>query len=391
MPALEHLANRDLDVAAALPAAALPDAARIVIVGGGIVGASIAYHLAAAGERDVVLVERGTLTNGTTWHAAGLVSRIRGTHALTELARMNAETYERVGRESGIDPGLRRVGSLTVARTEERFREIRYPVSIARDVGLPSEIVDRDRIRELWPAAVVDDLVGGVFFPEDGTVNPGAAALGDGPGSRRPWRPLRPGDGRRGVPLRARRTAGDRAADDGWRDRRRGRRPGRRPVDVRAGAGGRRERRPLSGRARVGHDRADPGRDRGPPVPARPRRVPVHPAPPGRLRRRRVRAERQADRPGAGPDRRVRRVRAGLGALRAGPGRGAPACAGPRVGRLRPLPSRAGELHARTRCRRSGSCPRCRACSWRLASIPRGSSSAPASAGHPPNGSWRAG
>jgi 4-methylaminobutanoate oxidase (formaldehyde-forming) len=177
MPAPEHLANRDLDVASALPAGPPPSAARIVIVGGGIVGASMAYHLALAGETDVVLVERGQLTNGTTWHAAGLVSQVRGTHALTELARINVETYERVGRETGIDPGFRRVGSLTVARNEERFREIRMPVSVARDTGLPSEIVDRDRIRELWPTVVVDDLVGGVYFPDDGTINPGAAAL----------------------------------------------------------------------------------------------------------------------------------------------------------------------------------------------------------------------
>jgi 4-methylaminobutanoate oxidase (formaldehyde-forming) len=177
MVAPEHLANRDLDVASALPAAALPSSARIVIVGGGIVGASIAYHLALAGETDVVLVERGRLTNGTTWHAAGLVSQVRGTHALTELSRINVETYERVARETGIDPGFRQVGSLTVARTEERFAEVRRPVSIARDAGLPSEIVDRERIRELWPSAVVDDLVGGVFFPDDGTINPGVAAL----------------------------------------------------------------------------------------------------------------------------------------------------------------------------------------------------------------------
>jgi 4-methylaminobutanoate oxidase (formaldehyde-forming) len=177
MTAPEHLANRDLDVAAALPAAPLPSAARVVVVGGGIVGASIAYHLALAGESDVVLVERGRLTNGTTWHAAGLVSQVRGTHALTELSRINVETYGRVARETGIDPGFRQVGSLTVARTEERFHEIRRPVSIARDAGLPSEIVDCERIRALWPAAFVDDLVGGVFFPNDGTVNPGAAAL----------------------------------------------------------------------------------------------------------------------------------------------------------------------------------------------------------------------
>ena len=177
MTAPEHLAYRDLDIASALPASRLPSGARIVIVGGGIAGASIAYHLALAGESDVVLIERGRLTNGTTWHAAGLVSQVRGTHALTELARVNVGIYERVGQETGIDPGMRRVGSLSVARTEQRFHEIRLPVSIARDAGIASEIVDRERIRELWPAAVVDDLVGGVLFPGDGTVNPGPAAL----------------------------------------------------------------------------------------------------------------------------------------------------------------------------------------------------------------------
>ena len=177
MTAPEHLANRDLDIESMLPASSLPTAARIAIVGGGIVGASIAYHLALAGETDVVLVERGRLTNGTTWHAAGLVSQVRGTHALTELSRINVETYQRVGRETGIDPGFRQVGSLTVARTDERFQEIRMPVSIARDAGLPSEIVDRERIRELWPSVVVDDLVGGVYFAADGTINPGSAAL----------------------------------------------------------------------------------------------------------------------------------------------------------------------------------------------------------------------
>jgi glycine cleavage system aminomethyltransferase T/glycine/D-amino acid oxidase-like deaminating enzyme len=173
----EHLANRDLDVDAVLPAGTLPSQARVVIVGGGIVGASIAYHLAAAGETDVVLVEHGRLTNGTTWHAAGLVSQVRGSHALTALARMNAETYERVERESGIRTGIRRNGALTIARTEARMTEIGYGISMARDAGIDVERVDRARIGELWPAAVTDDLVGGVLFPTDGTVNPGAAAL----------------------------------------------------------------------------------------------------------------------------------------------------------------------------------------------------------------------
>ena len=136
MPIPEHLANRDLDVDAVLPASALPSQARVVIVGGGIIGSSIAYHLAAAGERDVVMIERGRLTNGTTWHAAGLVSQVRGSHALTALTAGNAATYERIGAETGIDTGIRRHGALTIARTQSRMDEIRYGVSMARDFGV---------------------------------------------------------------------------------------------------------------------------------------------------------------------------------------------------------------------------------------------------------------
>lgn len=184
----ERLANRDLDVASVLPASPLPDRGRVVIVGGGIIGASIAYHLTRAGERDVVLLERGRLTNGTTWHAAGLVSRVRGTHALTALTRDNVATYRRLATETGVETGLREVGALTVARTEARMQEILYGIGMARDFDIPVEVVDRARIRELWPAAAVDDLVGGVLFPSDATVNPGDAALAFAARSwRRPW------------------------------------------------------------------------------------------------------------------------------------------------------------------------------------------------------------
>jgi 4-methylaminobutanoate oxidase (formaldehyde-forming) len=177
MTAPEHLANRDLDVAGTLPASELPAHARVAIVGGGIIGACIAYHLAAAGETDVVLVERGRLTNGTTWHAAGLVSQARGTHALTALAVDNAAAYDRVAAESGIDVGLRRHGSISLARTPARMDELVHGVGIARDFGIEVEIVGPGRVRDLWPGMAADDLVGGTYFPNDGTVNPGFAAL----------------------------------------------------------------------------------------------------------------------------------------------------------------------------------------------------------------------
>ena len=172
----EHLANRDLDTSV-LSVSELPQRARVVIVGGGIIGSSIAYHLTREGESDVVLLERGRLTNGTTWHAAGLVSQVRGTHALTALTRINAETYERLPAETGVETGLRRNGAVTVARTEARMQESLYGVAMARDAGIDVEVLEAAQVKDLWPAAVVDDLVGAVLFPTDGTVNPGDAAL----------------------------------------------------------------------------------------------------------------------------------------------------------------------------------------------------------------------
>jgi 4-methylaminobutanoate oxidase (formaldehyde-forming) len=173
----ERLANRELTDEILQPVADPPSRARVVIVGGGIIGSSIAYHLARAGETDVVLLERGRLTNGTTWHAAGLVSQVRGTHALTELTRHNAETYELLPRETGVETGMRRVGAVTVARTEGRMQEILYGVGLARDAGVDVEVLAPTQVKDLWPAAVVDDLVGAVLFPTDGTVNPGDAAM----------------------------------------------------------------------------------------------------------------------------------------------------------------------------------------------------------------------
>ncbi len=174
----EHLANRDLDAAAVLgPLDQVPARARVVIVGGGIIGASIAYHLTRSGMTDVVLVERGRLTNGTTWHAAGLVSQVRGNHALTALTAINATTYERLAAETGIPTGIRRHGAMTVARTEGRMQESLYGVAMAKDFEIDVEVLTPAEVKERWPAARVDDLVGAVNFPTDGTVNPGDAAL----------------------------------------------------------------------------------------------------------------------------------------------------------------------------------------------------------------------
>jgi heterotetrameric sarcosine oxidase gamma subunit len=173
----EQLANRDLATEVLQPLAEPPARARVVIVGGGIVGSSIAYHLTALGITDVVVLERNRLTSGTSWHAAGLVAQVRGTHALTALSGINADLYERLPSLTGVETGFRRVGALTVARTEGRMQELLFGVSIARDAGVEAHVLSPHEARELWPPMDDAGVVGATIFPTDGTVNPGDAAL----------------------------------------------------------------------------------------------------------------------------------------------------------------------------------------------------------------------
>ncbi len=150
----------------------LPSNARVVIIGGGIVGCSVAYHLALRGVTDVVLLERKQLTCGTTWHAAGLVGQLRATHNLTRLAQYTTNLFATLEEETGQATGFRARGSVSVAPNEERFEELKRGASMARVFGLQVDIIDRDRIKELVPLARVDDLVGGVHLPNDGITNP---------------------------------------------------------------------------------------------------------------------------------------------------------------------------------------------------------------------------
>jgi 4-methylaminobutanoate oxidase (formaldehyde-forming) len=151
--------------------AELPTEANVVIVGGGIVGASVAYHLAKKGVTDVVLLERNTLTSGTTWHAAGLVAQLRATQNMTRLASYGAELYEQLELD-GFPTGFKRTGSIAVADNEERLEELVRGADMASCFDIDIQQVDVDTLASHWPMMYTDDLVGGVWVPRDGQTSP---------------------------------------------------------------------------------------------------------------------------------------------------------------------------------------------------------------------------
>ena len=150
----------------------VPEKAKIVIIGGGIVGTSIAYHLTKRGEHDVVLLERQQLTCGTTWHAAGLVSMLWPTPTLTNLAKYSHELYARLEAETGQATGYARIGSLSVARTEERLEELKRTASMAKVFGVDSEMIDNERLVQLYPGINTDGVLGTLYIENDGQTNP---------------------------------------------------------------------------------------------------------------------------------------------------------------------------------------------------------------------------
>ena len=150
----------------------LPTQAQVVIIGGGVIGCSVAYHLTKLGIRDVLLLERQQLSSGTTWHAAGLVGQLRANRVMTELARYSAEMFEELESETGQAVGYKRNGSLFSAPSEERMTELKFGVSMARLCGLKPEILSVEESAERFPILRTDDLVGTVFLPGDGQINP---------------------------------------------------------------------------------------------------------------------------------------------------------------------------------------------------------------------------
>ncbi|GAC1612290.1 MAG: FAD-dependent oxidoreductase [Novosphingobium sp.] len=149
----------------------LPRKARVVIIGGGVIGCSIAYHLTKIGWDDVVLLERKQLTSGTTWHAAGLVGQLRPSINMTKLAKYTGELYRGLEAETGQATGYRQVGSISMATNAERFEELKRSASMAKVFDLPVHVVTPQEIKDLAGIVNVDDVVGGIHIPSDGYAN----------------------------------------------------------------------------------------------------------------------------------------------------------------------------------------------------------------------------
>ncbi|MGO6791317.1 FAD-dependent oxidoreductase [Rhizobium ruizarguesonis] len=162
----------------------IPAKARVVIIGGGISGCSVAYHLAKLGWTDVVLLERKQLTSGTTWHAAGLIGQLRASQNMTRLAKYSADLYVKLEEETGIATGMRQNGSITVALTEERKEEIYRQATLARAFDVDVQEISPQEVKKLYPHLNISDVVGAVHLPLDGQCDPANIAMALAKGAR---------------------------------------------------------------------------------------------------------------------------------------------------------------------------------------------------------------
>ncbi|GAA0310541.1 GcvT family protein [Rhodovulum strictum] len=162
----------------------LPSSARVVIIGGGISGCSVAYHLAEIGWTDIVLLERRQLTCGTTWHAAGLIGQLRASQNMTRLAKYSADLYRRLEAETGLATGFSQRGSMTVALSADRHEELLRQASMARAFGVEVNPLSPGEIKAMYPHLNIAGVVGGVHLPGDGQADPANIALALARGAR---------------------------------------------------------------------------------------------------------------------------------------------------------------------------------------------------------------
>jgi 4-methylaminobutanoate oxidase (formaldehyde-forming) len=150
----------------------IPQSAKVVIIGGGVAGCSVAYHLSKFGWNDIVLLERDQLTSGTTWHAAGLIGQLGSSATITKLRNYSLNLYKKLEKETGLSTGLKQNGSLTVATSKGRLQELKRQVTTAQLFNVEANEVSKDQIKSLYPLINTDDVIGGVHIPKDGQADP---------------------------------------------------------------------------------------------------------------------------------------------------------------------------------------------------------------------------
>ena len=150
----------------------LPTSTKVVVIGGGVAGCSVAYHLAKYGWKDTVLLERDQLTSGTTWHAAGLVGQLGASSTITRLRKYSLNLYKELEKKTGLSTGLKQNGAITVASSPERLQELLRQATAAQLFDVNVETVNKERIKELYPVINNEDILGGVYMPEDGQADP---------------------------------------------------------------------------------------------------------------------------------------------------------------------------------------------------------------------------
>ncbi|MGB7206491.1 MAG: FAD-dependent oxidoreductase [Anderseniella sp.] len=150
----------------------LPSHAQIVVIGGGIIGCSTAYHLARDHKADVILLEQGKLTSGSTWHAAGLVGQLRSSASITQVLKYSVDLYKRLNEETGLETGWKMTGCLRLACNEHRWTEYKRLATTAGSFGMEMHLISPEEVKKMWPLMMTDDLVGASWLPTDGQASP---------------------------------------------------------------------------------------------------------------------------------------------------------------------------------------------------------------------------
>ena len=305
----------------------LPAHAEIVVIGGGIIGCSTAYHLARDHKADVVLIERGRLTGGSTWHAAGLVGQLRSSASITQVLRYSVDLYKKLESETGLATGWRETGCLRLACNQDRWTEFRRQATTAHSFGLDMHLLSPAEAKAMWPLMEVDDLVGATFLPSDGQASPSDITQSLAKGARMHGAQLFEGVACTGFAIADGRIAA--VETDHGTDRLRQGGDRRRHVVAAGRRHGRRQRAAAAGQASIRHHREDRRRRRRHRDGARSRPAHLFQGGGRRARLRRLRAEpdRLDDRRRA-REFRVPALRRRLGPFRAAHGGGARAHSG---------------------------------------------------------------